>query len=69
MGAPGYYTVMVGYTGQAPVFPSCGNSTEPKGYLTNWTVTNNTFELPTAYLDDCPARRQGSYVWSGNTGG
>ena len=69
LGAPGYYTVMVAYTGQTPVFPSCGSSTEPKGYLTNWTVTNNTFELPTAYLDDCPARRQGSYVWSGNTGG
>jgi hypothetical protein len=68
LGAPGYYTVMVAYTGAAPVFPQCGNSTEPKGYLTNWTVTGNTFELPTAYLRDCPARQQG-FVWSGNTGG
>ena len=65
----GYYTVMAAYTGEAPVFPSCGSSSEPKGYITNWTVTNNTFELATAYIDDCPARRQGTFVWSGNTGG
>ena len=68
LGAPGYYTVIVAYTGAAPVFPQCGNSTEPKGYLTNWRVTGNTFELPTAYLRDCPARHQG-FVWSGNAGG
>ena len=65
----GYYTVMAAFTGQTPTFPSCGSSSEPKGYITNWTVTNNTFELATAYIDDCPARRQGSFVWSGNTGG
>jgi hypothetical protein len=69
LGAPGYYTVMVANTGSSPTFASCGDSTGPNGYLTNWTVTNNTFELPTAYLDDCPARRRGTWVWSGNTGG
>jgi hypothetical protein len=68
-GSVGYYTVMAAFTGEAPVFPSCGSSSEPKGYITNWTVTNNTFELATAYIDDCPARRQGTFVWSGNTGG
>ena len=68
LGAPGYYTVMAAYTGNGPVFSQCGNSSEPQGYLTNWRVTGNTFELPTAYLDDCPARHQ-NFVWSGNTGG
>ena len=67
-GGVGYYTVMAAYTGTGPVFPQCGSSSEPKGYLTNWRVTGNTFDLPTAYLEDCPSRHQ-NFVWSGNTGG
>ncbi len=68
LGAPGYYTVMAAYTGSGPVFSQCGNSSEPQGYLTNWRVMGNTFDLPTAYLEDCPARHR-NFVWSGNTGG
>ena len=66
---PHFYSVMAAYTGEGPAF--CGGTTSPAsaplGYLKDWTVEDNTFELPTAYIFDCPARWQ-NFTASGNVG-
>jgi hypothetical protein len=67
-GSPHYYSVMAAYTGNGPTFPTCGSSSEPQGYLTNWVIKNNIFRLPTAYIIDCAARWRG-VTWESNTGG
>lgn len=65
-GSVHYFTVMAANTGTGPGFSCNGDSV--LGYIQDWTVRDNVFELPTAYLFDCPARRQ-NFQASGNVGG